>query len=300
MAMSHPLIIEAAINGATPQAANPHVPRTREEIIDCACACFEAGAVIVHHHNDDGLLDPRHAAQPYRDAWAAIYERHPEAILYPTMGGGGRHTNIQERYAHVEALADAHLLRMAIIDPGSVSLGPLDADGLPAAVDLVYQNTFADVRYMADACRARRLAAHISIFEPGFLRVALAYHAAGHLPPAKIQLYFGGPALPFGLPPTPPSLEAYLAMLDGTGLPWMVGVLGGDVAESLAPLAIARGGHVRVGLEDYTGARQPTNQELVTQIAEMAQRAGRPVATAAEAAAILGMPPSRHRDRPTA
>ena len=57
---------------------------------------------------------------------------------------------------------------------------------------------------------------HVSIFEPGFLRVALAYHAAGRLPPAKIQLYFGGPALPFGLPPTASSLDAYLAMLEGT------------------------------------------------------------------------------------
>src|SRR5207253_8957718 len=128
-----------------------------------------------------------------------------------------------------EELADSGMLRMALIDPGSVSLGFLDPDGLPAAIDLVYQNTFADVRYMVDVCRARGLAAHVSIFEPGFLRVALAYHAAGRLVPAKIQLYFGGPALPFGLPPTAASLDTYLAMLSATDLPWMVGVLGGDV-----------------------------------------------------------------------
>ena len=35
----------------------------------------------------------------------------------------------------------------------------------------------------------------------------------------------------------------------------MVGVIGGDVtATPLAALAIARGGHVRVGLEDYAGS----------------------------------------------
>src|SRR5262249_51406195 len=147
----------------------------------------------------------------------------------------------------------------------------------------------ADVRYMVDVCRARNLAAHISIFEPGFLRVALAYHAAGRLPPAKIQLYFGGPTLPFGLPPARPGLEAYLAMLEGTGLPWMVGVLGGDVTETLAELAIARGGHVRVGLEDYTGARQPRNEELVREIVSMAKRVGRPIATPAQAAAMLNL-----------
>jgi 3-keto-5-aminohexanoate cleavage enzyme len=285
-----PLIIEAAINGATPQAMNSHVPRSVPEIVADACACIEAGAAIVHHHNDDGLLEGRHAAGPYREAWTRIYERHPDAVLYPTMGGGGPHTTTQERYAHVEALADAGVLHMALIDPGSVSLGPLDADGLPAAIDLVYQNTFADVRYMIDVCRARALGAHISIFEPGFLRVALAYHAAGHLPAGvKIQLYFGGPGLPFGLPPTTASLDAYLAMLDGSGLPWMVGVLGGDVSTTLAELAIARGGHVRVGLEDYTGPAQPSNVDLVAAVVRMAERRGRPIATPAQAAEIIGL-----------
>lgn len=288
-----PLIIEAAINGATPPAVNPHVPRTVSEIVVDACACIDEGAAIIHHHNDDSLLDAQHAAQPYREAWTRIYERHPSALLYPTMGGGGAHTTIQERYAHVEELADARVLRMALIDPGSVSLGPLDANGLPAAIDLVYQNTFADVRYMVDVCHARGVGTHISIFEPGFLRVALAYHATGRLPHGvKIQLYFGGPALPFGLPPTAAGLDAYLAMLDGSGrthLPWMVGVLGGDVSTALAELAIARGGHVRVGLEDYAGPDQPRNAELVAGIVRMAQRMGRPIATSAQAAAILGL-----------
>jgi uncharacterized protein (DUF849 family) len=179
---------------------------------------------------------------------------------------------------------------MALIDPGSLSLGGLDAQGLPAPVDLVYQNSFADARYMIDVCCARQLAAHVSIFEPGFLRVALAYHAAGRLPPGKIQFYFGGPALPFGLPATAASLEAYLAMLDGTQLPWMVGVIGGDVASTpLAELAIRRGGHLRVGLEDYVGPRRPRNFELVEEIVALAARIGRPVATSAEAASLFSV-----------
>jgi uncharacterized protein (DUF849 family) len=285
-----PLIIEAAINGGTRKTANPHVPRSVDEIVASAHASLEADASIIHHHNDDGLREPRHASAPYREAWTAIYRQRPDAVLYPTMGGGGSHTTIRERYAHVEELTDAGLLRMAVIDPGSVSLGPVDADGLPAPVDLVYQNTFADVRYMADRCRERGLAVHVSIFEPGFLRVALAYHAVGRLPPAKIQLYFGGPVLPFGLPPTAAGLDAYLVMLEGTDLPWMVGVIGGDVSSTLAALAIDRGGHVRVGLEDYAGPSEPRNEELVAAIAEMAKRHGRSIATTAEAAEIIGVP----------
>ncbi len=295
-----PLVIEAAINGATPKAVSPHVPRTPDEIAADACACLAAGAAIVHNHNDENITQARHASAPYAQAWERILERHPTALLYPTMGGGGAHTNCRERYAHVEELADAGLLRMALIDPGSVSLGGLDPQGLPAPVELVYQNSFADARYMVDSCCARKLAAHISIFEPGFLRVALAYHAAGRLPAAKIQLYFGGPALPFGLPATAASLAAYLAMLAGSGLPWMVGVLGGDVAATpLAELAIRRGGHVRVGLEDYVGPRRPRNVELVDEVVALAGRIGRPIATSAEAAALIGVPALTRRGPPT-
>ncbi len=285
-----PLIIEAALNGATPRSVNSHVPRTTDEIVASACACIDAGASIIHHHTDDGLLQGRHAAAPYREAWERIRALHRHVVLYPTMGGGGSHTTIRDRYAHIEELASAGVLDLAVIDPGSVSLGALDDDGLPLAIDLVYQNTFADVRYMADACRTRGLGAHVSIFEPGFLRVALAYRAVGRFPqPVKLQLYFGGPRVPFGLPPTTTSLEAYLAMLEGCDWPWMVGVIGGDVSTTLAALAIERGGHVRVGLEDYAGPRQPRNEELVAEIAAMARRAGRRVATPAEAAAFLGL-----------
>jgi uncharacterized protein (DUF849 family) len=288
--MSAPLIIEAAINGASSKSMNPHVPRGTEEIVAAARASLDAGAAIVHHHNEEGLLHTRHASAPYLAAWSRIREACPDAILYPTMGGGGPHTHIRERYAHVEELADAGALDLALIDPGTLNLAPIDADGLPAPIDLVYQNTFADVRSMVETCRARDLAVHVSIFEPGFLRAALAYHAAGLLPRAKIQLYFGGPALPFGLPPTVPSLDAYLAMLDGSGLPWMVGVIGGDVLETLAEAAIRRGGHVRVGLEDYAGSRQPRNEELVAEIVSLARRLGREVATRRQAREILALP----------
>ena len=42
--MSTPLIIEAAINGATTKEQNANVPRAVNEIAACAFACIEAGA----------------------------------------------------------------------------------------------------------------------------------------------------------------------------------------------------------------------------------------------------------------
>jgi uncharacterized protein (DUF849 family) len=168
-------------------------------------------------------------------------------------------------------------------------------------VDLVYINSYRDIRYEVGLCERFRLGPSVSIFEPGFLRAALAFHRAGRLPAgAMIKLYFGGeegylggarPGVTFGLPPTAPSLGAYLAMLEGCDLPWSVAVLGGDVtASGLARLALERGGHLRVGLEDYAGPRQPTNEELVHDAVRLARTVGRPVATPEEAASILGLP----------
>ena len=283
-----PVIIEAAVNGATRPEQNPHVPRTPHEIAEVAIQCIDAGAAIVHNHNDDPNVGgpAQHDPEPYRQAWSAILAEHPQAIVHPTVRGGTDGVPIEERYAHLDALYEAGLLRMASADPGIVSIGFCTPE---LNVSFAYGNTGADAAYMFGWCRQRDLPAHISIFEPGFLRLTLEHHRAGTLPRrSKIQLYFGGPALLFGLPPTSASLDAYLAMLEGTGLAWMVGVLGGDIVGcGLAARAIERGGHVRVGLEDYAGDRVPDNVELVAEAARMVRNLGGAVADSDAALEIL-------------
>jgi uncharacterized protein (DUF849 family) len=287
-----PCIVEVALNGATQKDANPNVPRTPAEITADALACIDAGATIVHNHNDEFVLAPGgvHSAEPYKEAWAPIVEAHPDVLLYATMAGGGPGITIDARWAHQAELAEAGLSRVGLVDPGSVSLGLLDEADLPMAIDFVYINSFADARHMVERCAELGLAPSISIFDPSFLRVALAFHEQGALPAgAMIKLYFGG-AVPFGLPPSEVGLDAYLGMLDGTGLPWSVAVLGGDVVETgMARAALERGGHVRVGLEDYMGPRTPTNVELVTELAGLVEQCGRTVATTDETHAVLGI-----------
>ena len=286
-----PVIIEAALNGGTPKERNPRVPRSVDEIVADAFACMDAGAAIIHNHNDEPVIGaPIHSAQPYLQAYERIRARVPDAILYPTMGGGAPGVTMTERYAHVEELARAGHLRMGLVDPGSTNMTGQDADGRPAPSETVYLNTYADTRHMIDCCARDRLGPSISIFEPGFLRAALGYYAAGALPAgALVKLYFSGSAPGFGLPPTSPSLSAYLAMLEGTGLPWSVAVLGGNVLDTIAEEAVRRGGHLRVGLEDYAGPGAPSNVELVHACVELVERLGCRPATVAEAAEILGL-----------
>jgi len=300
-----PVIIEAAINGIANKTRNPHVPCTPAEIAADALACLAAGAAIVHNHIDR-VGDGAAAAARYLEGWRPVLAARPDAIIYPTIGFG---PDVQARYAHIELLAQACAMRQSVFDPGSVNLGGVGDDGLPGgAIDFVYANTFNDVRHMAALCEAQGLGPSIAIFEPGFLRVVLAYHRAARLPRgAFVKLYFGGDfdylggagkGVSFGLPPTRAALQAYLQMLDGCDVPWAVAVIGGDVvASGVARLALERGGHLRVGLEDYAGTRQPTNAALVEEAVALVRAAGRPLAGCAEAARLLDLPP-RHRAEP--
>jgi len=293
-----PVIIEAAINGITSKARNPHVPCVPAEITADALGCLAAGAAIVHNHVDQAG-DGAALAGRQLEGWRPVLAARPDAIMYPTVGIGG---TIEERCAHIAILAEACAMRMSVLDPGSVNLGSVGPDGLPGgAIDVVYANSYGDIRHEVGLCERHRLGPSISIFEPGFLRAALAYHRAGRLPAgALVKLYFGGDAdylggkgrgVGFGLPPTRVALDAYLSMLDGCDLPWAVAVIGGDVVESgLARLALERGGHLRVGLEDYAGPRVPTNAELVREVVTLAGAVGRPVASCRTAAEMLHLP----------
>lgn len=291
--MSAPVIIEAALNGGTPRRLNPRVPITPQEVAADAIACLDAGAAFIHNHTGDPVLGGSgiHDPQPYLDAWRIILAARPDALLYPTMAGGGPHVTIEARYAHIVALARAGVLAQGLVDPGTTNFGRLDETGRPRPDDIVYQNTYRDSVYMVETCRDLGVGLSVSIFEPGFLRFILAYHAAGALPPGSmIKLYFGAGKTLFGLPPTRASLEAYLDMLEGTGLPWLVSAQGGDVvACGLARLALERGGHLQVGLEP-SADRTRGNVDLVRDAVALAADVGRPVADCAGAAKLLGLP----------
>lgn len=292
MSTHSPVILEAAINGVTPRERNPNVPRTPEEIAAEAIACIEAGASIIHNHNDDPVIDMitrAHEAQPYIDAWRPVLERHPDAFLYPTMTGGGPHTTIEERYGHIPEIASAGVLTMGIVDPGSLNLGRYEGDGAPSDDEVVYLNNGRDIRYQVDTCTELEVPISFSIFDGSFMRTAVAYVRSGRIRyGGQIKIFFGSDFAPIGIPATPAGLETYLEMLGDCPLPFSVALPGGDIlANPVSRLALERGGHLRVGLEDHVGPDQPTNLEILERTRKLCAEVGRPIATPAETREIL-------------
>lgn len=290
---NQPLIIEVSLNGSVKKAQNPNVPYSDDEIVSQAVACMEAGAALVHNHTEDpvfggsGAMDAENYARP----WRKLLELRPDAILTPTMPGK-EGVPVATRFAHIEAMAEEGLIAQGLCDPGSFSVSIAGEDGAYLPTQLVYRNDAHDSHYYVEACRRLKLGMSISIFEPGFVKFIMSLHRAGRLPPGGImKFYFGSEDMSFGLPPTAKALDAYLEMIAGSDLPWSVSSFGEDcVGCGLAEEAIKRGGHVQVGIEPYGGPRTPTNVELVEEVVELAGRLGRPVATPAQAAAILNLP----------
>jgi 3-keto-5-aminohexanoate cleavage enzyme len=278
--MEQPVIIEAAINGLTSKQENPNVPRSAAEITADALACLEEGATIVHNHVDLVMVDGPAAATCYLESWEPVWRKVPGALLYPTVNAGP----VEMSFSHLPLLAAAGC-RIGIIDAGSVNLG-----------NFVYVNSSSDIDHQLRICLENQLAPSMAIFEPGFLRKALQLSRQGRLPVGTmLKLYFavesgylGGV---FGLPPTEPALDAYLSILGDCPLPWSVAVMGDDVVDSaVGRLAVERGGHLHVGLEDWAGVGAPTNADVVSRARALCAEVGRPVSDHAQTVELLSLP----------
>jgi 3-keto-5-aminohexanoate cleavage enzyme len=283
------VIIEAAINGNAPKKLNPHIAYSPEEIAADAIATCRAGAAIIHFHVRDvatgkWVHDVPYYADVFRRSRAAC-----KALLWPTFPLDG---DAARRFSHFVELARDPVTRpdFGAGDMGSVNLAGYDPIAKKLhGEDLVYQNSYATIRYFLETSRELGLRPTLQVFDPSFLRAALVFLDQGVLvEPLTVKFYFGGPELPFGLPPTLKSLEAYLDMIKGVRVNWFAATLGGDNLP-LVPLIVSLGGHVRIGLEDYQYARegQLTNTQLAERASAVIRGMGHEVATPDEARAIL-------------
>ena len=278
-----PLIIVAAVTGGgAPKACSPHQPVTPAQIVTEALASWRAGAAMIHLHARTSEGETTTDPAAYQDLCGAIRAAGCDAILNISAGDDGGRASHAQRLAVLEGGAE-----VVSLDAGSFNLA-----------GRLYDNHPDYLRALALRMRERGITPEIEIFDAGHLaRVALLAEEGLITPPHLVQFVTG----PLGTLPPDPRLLSLLVERLPHGSPWCVSAQTGDdhgLHARLLLWAFANGGHVRTGMEDTVwlrpGELAHSNAHLVQQWAETARLWGRPLASPAQARALLGIPePSR-------
>ena len=267
-----PLIITCALTGAeVTKEQNPAVPYTVAELAEAARGAAEAGASVIHLHarTDDGR--PTQDAARFQEIIAAIRTACPDVIVQVSTGGA-------VGMSRAERLQPVALLpEMATLDCGTLNFGGDD----------IFVNTENDIIAFAKALQDARVAKELECFEKGHVDTVLRLVKKGQIrPPLHFSFVLG---VNGGMTGEKRDFRFLRESIPADATYSVAGI--GRYEFPLAELAIADGGHVRVGLEDNLyvekGVLAASNAQLVAKAAAIAARYGRRIATPAEARRIL-------------
>ncbi len=290
--MAAPVWLEVALNGPWSRSRQPHIPVLADEIFDDAMRCVDAGASILHFHAYDPVTGRQ---RDDFDIYAPIIERirsRADVICYPTIPFAGSvdapaPLAPAQRFHAVEKLLHAGLIEWAVVDPGSTNISHY-ADIQVGKEGFVYANPESHIRHGLALAQRHGITPSYAIYEPGFMRLGAALHKAYPGTPVPIYRLMFSDHIAFGFPPAGWALDVYLKLLalEAPGAPWMVAGLGVEI-EPLIGAAVARGGHVRVGLEDAPMGCALGNQALTERARRLITAAGGALATTSEVRAVL-------------
>jgi 3-keto-5-aminohexanoate cleavage enzyme len=271
-----PVIISVGVTGSiTTRTQSPNLPVTPAEIADSALRAWEAGAAIAHIHvrEDDGT--PSSRAELYAEAIEKIRSQSDMLISGSTGSGAGL-------FSETDRL---NVLRckpeIASFDAGSVNMGRRVFNNNPDFLDR-----------LAVAIISAGALPEIECFEIGMVTNTASKSESWHFPGSGRKWWF---QFCLGVPgASPATANVLLAMRNELPDDAEWSVLGvGSAQLRMAYLALAEGGHVRVGLEDNVwyrkAVRAESNAQLVERIVRMAAELDRPPATPSEARGLLSL-----------
>ncbi|TNC25760.1 BKACE family enzyme [Amycolatopsis alkalitolerans] len=274
--MTTPAIITVAITGAVPtKSDNPAVPVTPEEQIASAVECFEAGATVCHVHVRDDEQQPSADPARYAAVRDGIREACPQMVVQMSTGARGR--SAEERFSCLELRPE-----MASLATGSVNFPGRIYDNAPDLVERA-----------ATRMRDLGIKPEIEVFDFAMLYAAADLARRGLLvTPAHVQLVMG---IKNALPAREPLVDTFVSELADVlpGATWTCAAIGRHQLDANR-WALARGGHVRTGLEDNIyfekGRLAASNAELVSRLAKVCWEHGRHPAAPGETRSLLRLP----------
>lgn len=269
-----PVIVQCAVTGSQPaDVPSPHLPRTPREIADSAIEAWRAGAAMVHIHARDEDGSPTASLERFAEIVDGIRGTEFDGIVNLSTSAAGGTSDGADRYACLELQPE-----VASYDCGSLNFA-----------DRVFPNPMPFLREMAAAFRERGIRPEIECFEPGHIATALQLREESVLDdPLTMQLVLG---VKWGAPGTIEQAVHMRSMLPDDANWFVCGI--GRAQLPLNLYGLAAGAHVRTGLEDNLyfrrGELAESNAQLVERVVRLAEEAGRPVASPAEARELLSL-----------
>ncbi|WP_436902782.1 3-keto-5-aminohexanoate cleavage protein [Halovenus halobia] len=269
-----PLIITAALTGGVHgKETSANLPETPEEIGQAAAAVAAAGAAVVHIHARRPNGERSFSTERFQAIDDEIRARTDDVIIQHSTGGTG--APAEQRHQPLRTDSPPEM--------ASLDMGPLNRYD-----HLTSENTRGLVDSLHEEMVERGIKPEMEVFNDGHLNEVYGLLDRREMAePVYATLIFGGGTL------TRPRPRNLLNAVDNLPDGALFNTLGfGRHQLPLTTMGLLLGGHVRVGLEDnvyYRDGELATNAQLVERTARLADELGRPVATPAEARAILNL-----------
>lgn len=291
MSAPTPVILACALTGVLTDPKQHPVPVTPEQMASHARDAFNAGASIMHVH-----VRSQAEGQGHLPSWDpelalsvtdAIRAACPGVIINLSTGVVGK--DVSGPVACIQRVKP----EIAACNAGTLNYLKVKSDGQWAWPPMVFDNPVSKVQTMLDAMEAAGTHPEFECFDVGILRSVEMYVKGGLLKPAhgrtSCNLVMG---VASGMPCDAELLTLLMRYLPKDAA-WQTTLIGRQEIWPVHQRTAELGGMLRTGLEDTfylpNGERATGNGQLIEALADCATRAGRSVASAAQARAMLGL-----------
>jgi 3-keto-5-aminohexanoate cleavage enzyme len=267
------LLITVAPTGAeTAKQDCPQLPTTLEELVETAKRCEAVGAAMIHVHIRDDEHKPTIDVGRLTATVQALRESTDLVVQLST--GGSVHDPLEDRLEVLDAEPDSCSLTM-----GTTNFG-----------DDVFSNPWPFITELYQLSQDRQVVPEFELFDLGHvasLRRLLDKHGLPYGGRVHVDLVMG---VPGGMPGTADALVAAVAALPEQTTSWSATGIGRSTL-AVALASLAKGGHLRVGMEDVLtlakGVPVEHNDQLVDRVVQLGRLAQRTPMTPAEARELL-------------